>query len=224
MKTATKNRKNGSGKLDQADDHVELQIKAPNFKTGRWGLIGTAPYVQLRFSEKQKETMLDKMSDAQPRKKGKERPPRDYNAEYEAATYRFPDNTYGINAASFRNAMIRACSAVNLKMTETKMNVFVEADGFDKYDGTPLVRIKGTPEKYVAMVRNADGSADIRVRAMWREWEVDLTVKWDADQFTVQDISNLLVHAGIRVGIGEGRPMSKKSAGMGFGTFTLKAT
>lgn len=32
---------------------------------------------------------------------------------------------------------------------------------------------------------------------------------------------NLLSRAGLQVGIGEGRPDSKKSAGMGYGLFTV---
>jgi hypothetical protein len=107
-------------------------------------------------------------------------------------------------------------------MTIAKMTIFAEADGLDKLDGTPLVRIEGTPEKYEAMVRLPTGAPDLRVRAMWREWKVKLRVKWDADQFTITDVSNLLMRAGQQVGIGEGRPFSKNSAGMGFGTFTIE--
>lgn len=203
-------------------ESVNVSIKAPNFQTAEFNIVGTSPYVQLRFSEKAKRIMRDKMTEGQRNKFGKAREPRDFVADYEAATYRFPDDSYGIHAASFRNAMINACRMVNLKMTEARMTVFIEADGWDKYDATPLVHIKGTPESYEAMVRNETGVADIRVRAMWREWSCALRVKWDADQFNIHDITNLLLRAGIHVGIGEGRPFSKKSAGIGFGTFTLE--
>lgn len=203
-------------------EEAKVSIKAPQFQTGEFGLIGTAPFVQLRFSEKAKAAIRAKMEEGQRNKKGKAREPRDFASEFEQAMYRLPDGSPGINAASFRNALIRACTLVNFKMTLAKLTVFVEADGFDKYDGTPLVRIYGTPEHYEAMVRNETGVADIRVRAMWREWSAKLRVKWDAEQFTLQDVTNLLMRAGEEVGIGEGRPFSKNSCGMGFGTFTLK--
>lgn len=203
-------------------EETKVSIKAPQFQTAEFEIIGTAPFVQLRFSEKAKATMRAKMEEGQRNKKGKAREPRDFASEFEQAMYRLPDGSPGINASSFRNALIRACSLVNFKMTLAKLTVFVEADGFDKYDGTPLVRIQGTPEHYEAMVRNETGVADIRVRAMWREWSAKLRVKWDAEQFTITDVSNLLMRAGEQVGIGEGRPFSKNSAGMGFGTFTLK--
>jgi hypothetical protein len=47
-------------------------------------------------------------------------------------------------------------------------------------------------------------------------------VRFDADQFTLRDIANLLLRAGMQVGVGEGRPDSKKSCGMGWGTFEIK--
>ena len=37
----------------------------------------------------------------------------------------------------------------------------------------------------------------------------------------VHEVRNLLVRAGVQVGIGEGRPYSKKSYGMGWGTFEV---
>jgi hypothetical protein len=206
----------------KASTKTAVQIQAPKFETAEFCIIGTAPFVQLRFSEKAKAGMRAKMEEGQRNKKGKVRDPRNFASEFEQAMYRLPDGSNGINASSFRNALIRACALVNFKMTLAKLTVFIEADGFDKFDGTPLVKIEGTPEHYEAMVRNETGVADIRVRAMWREWSAKLRIKWDADQFTITDVSNLLMRAGQQVGIGEGRPFSKNSAGMGFGTFTLK--
>jgi len=49
-----------------------------------------------------------------------------------------------------------------------------------------------------------------------------VVVNFDADQFTVQDVTNLMQRVGMQVGIGEGRPDSRDSAGLGWGTFCLK--
>ena len=59
------------------------------------------------------------------------------------------------------------------------------------------------------------------VRAAFHEWKCKLRIRFDADQFTKEDIANLLARVGLQVGIGEGRPDSKKSAGMGWGLFEL---
>jgi hypothetical protein len=56
---------------------------------------------------------------------------------------------------------------------------------------------------------------------MWREWGLTLKVKFDADQFSATDVTNLLLRAGLQVGVGEGRPDSRESAGLGWGTFEI---
>jgi hypothetical protein len=55
---------------------------------------------------------------------------------------------------------------------------------------------------------------------MFKTWGCTLRIRFDADQFTVDDVMNLLERAGQQVGIGEGRPNSPNSFGMGWGTFT----
>jgi hypothetical protein len=101
--------------------------------------------------------------------------------------------------------------------------VFVEQDGQDYEDGTPLVKItKGTPEYLESAVRNDNGSVDLRARAMWKPgWQAKLRVRYDAEQFTAEDVSNLLERAGQQVGVGEGRAFSRDSHGMGWGFFTI---
>ncbi len=110
-------------------------------------------------------------------------------------------------------------------MTLAKLSVFVVADGYerDRFGTQPLVKItKGKPERTDFAVRNATGVADIRPRPMWAEgWEAVVTIRFDADQFTLSDVTNLLARRGEQVGIGAGRPDSKDSAGMGWGTFRI---
>lgn len=197
-------------------------IKAPEFRSAVYEIVGTSPYVQLRFSEKAKGLMRAKMESGQRGKTGKAREPRDFEADFQGAMYRAADGWNGIPAPAFRNGMISACRIVNFKMTLAKLSIFVEADGFDAIDGTPLCKIEGSPEPYESLVRNATGVADIRVRAMWRDWSAKIAVRWDADQFNINDITNLLSRVGMQVGVGEGRPDSKASAGLGFGLFNLK--
>ena len=71
-------------------------------------------------------------------------------------------------------------------------------------------------------VRNESGVCDLRPRPMWRKgWEAVVRVRFDGDQFTLIDVANLLLRAGMQVGIGEGRPDSRNSCGMGWGLFRL---
>lgn len=199
-----------------------VTITAPKMEEAIFQIIGTAPYVQLRFSEKAINMMKTKMKLGSAAKKNKQRDPRDFDEDYKQAFHRPQNGGYGIPASAFRNAMISACRIVGFQMTRAKLAVFIEADDFDTVDGTPLVKLDGEPEKVEHYVRNETGVVDIRVRAMWRKWSAKLRIKFDADMFTLSDISNLLLRVGMQVGIGEGRPDGKKSAGMGWGTFVLK--
>ena len=108
-------------------------------------------------------------------------------------------------------------------MTRAKLSLFVLADGFDEVDRTPLFAFtKGEPHYFEAAVRNADLSVDLRARPMWDAgWQALLRVRFDAGQFTIDDVAALVMRVGEQVGLGEGRPDSKKSAGCGWGTFTI---
>lgn len=204
---------------------VGVVIKEPNIRTLRVRLIGTAPYVQCKFGEKARGAMMAKMAAGSQAKKGKAREARDFDADYRGAMHRCEapggGEWCGIPAGAFRAACISACRTVGFKMTLAKLSLFVVQDGVDAGDGTPLVRIHGEPVRIDMPVRNATGVWDVRVRPQWREWHVDLTVRYDADQFSDADVLNLLARAGEQVGVGEGRPDSRNSAGLGWGTFRI---
>ncbi len=200
-----------------------VEIKPPNLQTIAVEIEGTAPFVQNKFSAKAKAKMHADQ-EAGPTAKGKkQREPKDFQACFDAAQHRSAQGWAGIPAPAFRSALISACRVVGFAMTRAKLAVFCEPDGFDVEDGTPLVRItKGEPVYHEAYVRNDDGSTDLRARAMWREgWRAVVRLTYDADMFQQNDIVNLLARAGLQVGVGEGRPDSRKSAGMGWGTFRI---
>jgi len=197
-----------------------LVIPAPNFQRAAFTVYGTAPYVQHKFGKKAREQMLQaQMKTNATSRKSKE--PRDPEKDYEEAQHKTRDGKHGIPAPAFRSAMISACRVAGFQMTKAKLSVFVEADALDIDDGTPLVLINGTPEMHESAVRLESGVASIAFRPMWREWQATVTLRWDGDQFSKQDVANLLERAGQQVGVGEGRPDSKKSHGMGWGTFSL---
>lgn len=199
-------------------------IKPANIVRTTLRIKGTAPLVQNKFSHKARQKMMDDMSTPANAKKGKQvRPPRNYDEDFIQAQHISTAGWNGIDATAFRTAMIDACRTVGLVMTRAKMSVFVVADGFDKDDGAPLVKIisPNPPERIESLVRNDNGGADIRIRPMWREWEADITLEFDADMITAESVVNLLDRAGRQVGVGEGRPYSKNSVGQGWGTFTV---
>lgn len=199
-----------------------LVVKAPNLRIMEVKIIGDAPYMQHAFSMKAQAQMRSKQEAGSVGRNKRVRAARDFALDYEAAKHSSTEGWVGIPAASFRNALISACRVVGFAMTKAKLSLFCLADGFDAIDGQGLVKIEGEPEMTVLPVRNETGVADLRARPMWRKWSAVLRLRYDADQFAADDVMNLLVRAGQQVGIGEGRPDSKKSAGLGFGTFTVE--
>lgn len=203
---------------------IERVVIAPaNIRLAQFRIVGTAPYVQLAFGEKALNMMHAKMTQPSKAKGKAAREARDFNDDYQYALHRAMNGSYCIPAGAFRNAMISACRLVGYKMTLAKLSLFIEADDVTQQEGMPCIYLDGEPEMVVHHVRNATGVADLRVRGMWREWSANICIRYDADQFTISDVANLMERVGMQVGIGEGRPDSKSSAGTGWGTFRLES-
>jgi len=200
-----------------------VSIKAPDLRIAEFRIRGTSPYVQNKFSAKAHEIMKAKQEAGSTAKKGTKREPKDFQACYEGATYKDKEGWYGIPAPAFRNALISACRLVGFTMTRAKLSVWVLEDGMDPDCSKPLVKFtKGEPKYSEMATRNETGVIDIRARPMWEPgWEARLRLQYDADQFTLDDVANLLLRAGRQVGIGEGRNDSPNSCGMGWGGFEI---
>ena len=198
----------------------QIFIAPLNLARATFHIIGTAPLVQLKFSEKAKAAIREKHASGEEGKKTKHGK-KNFAALFEAAQHLSMDGWHGVPASAFRRGLIDCCRVADAKMTVAKMTIFCVADGIDS-DGFPLVRIsKGKPRHVEHVTRNANGQPDIRVRAMFDTWEMRVTLEWDADQFSATSVANLLMRMGVQCGIGEGRPFSKNSAGMGWGTFRI---
>lgn len=210
--------------IDAAQEETVI-ITPPNILEAPFTLIGTAPLVLNHFGKRKQGEVLKTMTDPDRAKSKKARKPKDLEADFKDACYVAEDGGwYGLNAAAVRNACISACRVAGFQMTKAKLSVFVIHEGLDKDHGTPLLRIHGPePKMFIANVRNESGVIDIRARPMWPQWELRPTIKFDADQFKLVDIANLLHRAGVQVGLGEGRHDSRKSGGIGFGTFQVQA-
>lgn len=200
-----------------------IQITAPDFRTIALDIKGTAPLVINKFSAKAQETMRATQEAGSVAKSKKTREAKDFEALFNGARHISDDGWDGIHAASFRNAAISACRAAGFVMTKAKLAIFVEADGFDRDDKTPLVRItEGEPEMVISPCRNASGVIDLRPRPTYFPWAATLRIRFDGGILTETDIVNLIARVGLQVGIGEGRPDSKQSAGLGNGLFEIQ--
>jgi hypothetical protein len=205
----------------KTEKKTQIVIPPVNMKVIAVPIIGTAPYCQHAFSAKARAMMLEAQTSTAKKKK---KAPRDVEDEFQNAMHKASEGWVGIPASAFRAAMISACRLVGFQMTRAKLSVFVEADGLDEGDGQPLVRlVAGEPELSEMAVRLESGVASVAIRPLWREWGALVRVRYDGDQFTASDVVNLIDRAGQQVGIGEGRPDSRKSTGLGWGTFEVDA-
>ena len=198
-------------------------ISKPNIVTASFEIKGVAPLVIHRFSTKTKYEMKLKMETGKAASSKKTREPKNTDDTYNESRYISPEGWDGFHASAIRAALISACRLVGFKMTLAKLSIFVVPDGWDEAEPQiPLIRIYGKPVKQEDMARVQTGQPYVTVRAAYHNWSAKVKIRFDADQFTMDDVFNLLYRVGMQVGIGEGRPDSKKSAGMGWGLFDVK--
>ena len=203
----------------------EIHIAPPNIKIGEVWIKGTAPLVMHKFSHKAKMQIKAKQEAGTTATKNRKKEAKNFEDCFNESRHISFEGWDGIPAAAFRNACISACRLVGFKMTYAKMSLFVKEDGWDRDEGTPLVRIisDNPPRMLESMVRigGITKTVDISVRPQWLDWGARLRFKYDADQFTASDVINLIARAGLQCGICEGRPDSSNSTGMGWGTFEV---
>jgi len=200
-----------------------VTITAPKFQTAVFEIVGTAPLVIHRFSVKVAQEMLQKMETGKAASSKKNREPKDLDETFKEARYVSNEGWEGFHAGAIRAAMISACRLVNYKMTLAKLSIFVVEDGRDALQPQiPLIRIYGESKRQDDPTVTSTGVKMMTIRAAYYDWSAKVKIRWDTDQFTSDDVFNLLYRVGTQVGICEGRPDSKKSCGMGWGLFNVK--
>lgn len=187
--------------------YAQFQIAEAIFK-----IEGTSPVIIHKFSEKAQKMIEDKQ--AKKSKGGREA--RDPESEYKGALYVFNDGVrYGFPAGGFKAAMIRAGKQLGYVMADLKGWLFVVPDEKEQN----LVEIIGTPRMRTDMVRIGMGTADVRYRPEFPEWNAVLKIQYNAKCISDEQITELLALAGFSCGIGDWRP--EKAASGSFGTWKL---
>jgi hypothetical protein len=177
-------------------------------------IVGTAPLLVHRFSEKAKRQMLDNM---QGRKNPKT--PRDPQADYEAAFYHTKDGGYGFPAIAFKAATVSASRFYDKSVTMTSLRQFVFVNGEPSADGQQMVRIVGEPVMREDVVRVGMGT-DLRYRPQFTEWSTTLEVTFVTSALTRASLLSLIEAGGLGVGVGEWRPEKRGD----FGTYRVDPT
>jgi hypothetical protein len=198
--------------MDGRTDMLDEQVVLPPIDIQRIQIPirQLSPLIMHAWSQKAIQMMLDK----QTKRAAQAREAKDPEKDYLESMYRLPDETYGFPATAFKNAMVRAGTYTDSKMTFLRGAFYVTGD--DEAD--KLVRVNGTPRPREDMVRVGQGTADIRYRAEFPEWEAVLRVQYNARAISAEQIVNLVSVAGFSVGIGDWRPEKDGS----YGRFEVK--
>lgn len=195
---------------------AQISIQRIGTETLHVPLVGTAPLIVHKFSEKSKRQMLDNM---QGRKSPKE--PKDPQAEYEAAFYRHDDDGHGFPVIAFKSATVGGARfyGKSISMTALRQFVFFDAE-FSKADGQKLARIVGTPHMREDVTRVGMGGTDLRYRPEFTEWSTTVTVVYVRSMLTRESVLSLIEAGGMGVGVGEWRPERRGD----FGTYQIDPT
>ena len=181
-----------------------VELKAINIQTVELTLQGTSPLIVHAWGEKAKRMMLDKqMKKATAAKAAKN--PKD---DYEACFYYTEDKKYAFPVIAFKSAAVSAGGRFSdgLKMTELRGSFHIQGEMVEIKSPGPIMRED--------MVRIGMGTADIRYRPQFTEWEVELTINYNADKISIDQIVNIFNLAGFGVGVGEWRPEKDGQFGM----------
>jgi hypothetical protein len=187
-------------------------------------IVGTTPLLVCCWSKKARDQMLAK----QMKKANRGKEAKDPQADYEASRYKAvdEDGAYlwdGVPAGGVKGCLVNACRAVDgLPMTLAKRITFVRSQGLTA-SGQELVRIHGKPEMHEGMVRlDGGGTADIRFRAIYRQWSIKLEIEYLRNIVSAEQIANLIELAGFIEGLCEHRPGAPKNNTGNNGRFSIR--
>lgn len=210
-KTATADPKATNGVHAPPEEAAQVHIDQIGVETLLVPILGTAPLIVHRFSEKAKRQMLDAM---QGRKSPKE--PKNPEADYEGAFYRLRDGSYGFPAIAFKSSTVGGARFYSgVTMTALKQYLFFRGEAGE--DGQPLVRIEGEPRMREDVVRVGRNGTDLRYRPEFSEWRTQLEVVYVKSALTRGSVLSLIDAGGLGIGVGEWRP-EKDGA---FGTYRI---
>ena len=189
-----------------------IKIDKIGAETIRVPILGTAPLIVHRFSEKAKRQMLDATQGRKTPKMAK-----DPEAEYLACFYRFTDGGSGFPVIAFKAATVSAARFYGKEVSMVGLRQQIFFCGELGVDGQMLARIEGEPAMREDVTRVGNGGADLRYRPEYRQWSTTIEVTYVSSMLTRGSVLSLIDAGGMGVGVGEWRPERKGD----FGTYRI---
>jgi len=169
---------------------------------------GTSPLIVHRWSEKAKGEIRRKQEKLAPVGRQK----REAKKEFEDARYLL-NGKDAFPALAFKNSMVEAAIASGLKKVDVRRAFYLASDG--RLPEGPAVFLRASePWMREDCVRVGMGSADLRYRPQYDQWEVDLKFEYDTSVCSAEILVSLLDRGGFSTGVGEWRPQRDGDNGM----------
>ena len=208
----------------EVEDRIEIKAIETRFADIR--IVGDTPLLVHAWDPKAKQMMLDNQMG---KTKTKARPKKDPYSDFMGSLYwiteRPKDNTpvafyeavrngarFGFQATAIKKAANSAAYRMGWVSNQTTLRGSYYIFGDDDPD---IVEVKGCiPEMREDMVA-IKGTTDIRFRGEFKNWYIDLKIKYNANgPISLEQILNCINAGGFAVGIGEWRPEKNGTHGM----------
>lgn len=193
---------------------IGLEIPQLNLGTFTLKIIGDSPLIVHAWSDKAKEMLLNKqMKKASTGREAKdpfmdfcdslywltEKPEKPTMEDVQKAKFGFP-------VVAFKTAAIDGAfqSGALPKKTTARGAFHILGE---------MAEIEGTPTMREDMCRIGLGTADIRYRGEFSKWSTVLTIQYNKNAMSIEQIVSLFNIGGFGVGVGEWRPAKDGSYG-----------
>lgn len=201
-------------KKTATEEHV-IDIIQVTRGVSQFCIIGESPFVCNRMPEKAKRQLLfpTKKNRAERASHLKHDPMEEYRDSPHRLVGADAPTYLAVPASAFGRAM--ASAAIDIPgATKAAVGRLVWVEGH-------RLPLYGVPKFYMDVVKNSDmnKTPDIRTRAIVPEWACYVTVRYVTPLLRETIIANLLVTAGLIIGVGDGR--QERGSGLGHGAFRL---
>lgn len=116
------------------------------------------------------------------------------------------EGRFGFPSVAIKKCAVAAANLCGLQKTAVRQVFHVEGDLVEIHSDSPVMRRD--------WVRPQFNTTDLAYRPEFKNWTMDVLIKYNADVITAAQLVNLLVRGGFGVGIGAFRPEKDGQWGM----------
>jgi hypothetical protein len=182
---------------------VPISINKIDLVTMNFKITGTSPLLMDKFPEEVKKQIEDKQTGKNQTKKKN----RDIDKEIEQAVHKTSDGKICYPAVGFKVGLIEATSFVGDKFFSKKLLKGIQI--VNAIEGLVPIQYK----KKDILVRNIQSNT--KHTPQFHDWECVLSIQFDKNNISAEDLANLINYAGFYYGVGIWSPRCKSGGSYG---------